>query len=183
MKTRRRKTNLGILLLFTLVVGVVIYCVIDETRYNSRKDAAKERAKAFITNLASVCTWPKNMPDVDPVELERNPDKYLPYLDAGLEKVKPYIFESKELENELKNYGLSFIRDYLVIDEKPSEVTFNSEFSKIIIKKDTAIIKGVVNSKATTPKAKIKEKQIQFELHLEYQNENWVVVDYLVTMW
>ena len=183
MKTRRRKTNIGIVLLFMLVVGVVIYCVIDEARYASRKDAAKGRAKAFITNLAEVCTWPKNMPDTDPVELERNPDKYLSYFDEGLSKVKPYIFESKGLENELKNYGLSFIRDYLVIDEKPSSVTFDSEFSKVIIKKDAAVIKGVINSKVTTPKAKIKEKQIQFELHLEYQNENWVVVDYLVSSW
>ena len=63
------------------------------------------------------------------------------------------------------------------------KVTFDSQFAKVIIKKDTAQIKGVINSKATVSKGVIKEKQINFYLNLEYQNDNWVVVDYMVEQW
>ena len=183
MTKRRRRTNLGIVLLFILVVGVVIFCVIDESKFYSRKDAAREKGKEFIAGLAEVCTWPKDMPDIDALDIERDPEKYLTYFDAGMEKVRPHIYNSKALEKELKNYALSFVRDYLVIGEKPVKVTFDSQFAKVIIKKDTAQIKGVINSKATVSKGVIKEKQINFNLNLEYQNDNWVVVDYMVEQW
>ena len=180
MTKRRRKINLGIVLLFVLVVGVVVYCAVDESKFYSRKDAAKEKGKAFITGLAEVCTWPKNMPGADALDIEREPKKYLPYYDAGLAKVKPHIYNSKKLEEEIKNYAMAFDREYLLIDEKPAQVTFDSQFSKIIIKRDTAQIKGVINSKATVSNGKIKEKDISFVLNLEYQNDTWVVVDFLV---
>lgn len=183
MTKRRRKTNLGIVLLFILVVGVVVFCVIDESKFYSRKDAAKAKGKAFISGLAEVCTWPKNMPDIDALDIERDPNKYLPYFDTGLEKVKPHIYNSKVLEGELKSYALAFDREYLLMDEKPVKVTFDSEFSKIIIKKNTAQIKGVITSKTTISKGSVKEKVFNFMLNLEYQNDTWVVVDYMVEQW
>ena len=180
MTKRRRKINLGIVLLFVLVVGVVVYCAIDESKFYSRKDGAKDKGKVFITGLAEVCTWPNDMPNVDALDRERDPKKYLTYYDAGLAKVKPHIYNSKTLEEEIKTYALAFDREYLLIDEKPAQVTFDSQFSKIIIKRNTAQIKGVINSKVTVSKGKIKEKDFNFELHLEYQNDTWVVVDFIV---
>ena len=94
MTKRRRRTNLGIVLLFILVVGVVIFCVIDESKFYSRKDAAREKGKEFIAGLAELCTWPKNMPDIYALDIERTPEKYLKYFDAGIEKVRPSIYNS-----------------------------------------------------------------------------------------
>ena len=183
MTKRRRKINLGIVLLFVLVVGVVVYCAIDESKFYSRKDAAKEKGKAFIAALAEACTWPKDMPNIDALDLERDPQKYLTYYDAGREKVKPHIFNSKELEEELKVYAMAFDREYILMDEKPVKVTFDSEFSKIIIKRDTAQIKGVITSKTTLSKGSVKEKVFNFMLNLEYQNDTWVVVEYIIDQW
>ena len=180
MTKRRRKVNLGIVLLFVLVVGVVVFCAIDESRFYSRLDTAKDKGKAFITGLAEVCTWPKNMPNVDALDIERDPKKYLVYYDAGLEKVKPHIFNSKTFEEEIKAYALTYDREYLLIDEKPVQVTFEPQFSKVIIKRNTAQIKGIINSKATVSSGKVKEKEFNIMLNLEYQNDTWVVVDFTV---
>jgi len=178
MKSKKMRINKGIVLLFLLVVGVVIFCIIDEAKYNSRKSAAEERARTFITNIAGVFSYPKDMPDVEAIELERNADKYLKYLDAGIEKVRPLIYNSKALEDELKNTGARFMTNYLVEDLKAETVTLEPQITKIIIKKEVAIVTGNITSKTTFSKGKVKDKTMQFRLQLEYCNDNWVVTDF-----
>ena len=171
-----KKTNKGIVLLFILVVGVVIYCLADTAKFASRKQAAYDKAVAFTTDLSALYTWPKDMPQITVIDIEKNEKKYYPYLDAGLAKVKPYIFGSDQLSNELKKDAMNYIKELMLDDLKPEQVTFTPAFTKTQVQKNTATVKGTINIKARLSDGKYKNKSLNCLIMLEYQNDDWVVV-------
>ena len=171
-----KKTNKGIVLLFILVVCVIAYCLADTAKFASRKQAAQDKAAAFATDLAALYTWPKDMPKVTAIDLGKDEKKYYPYMDAGLAKVKPYIFESNQLYNELKAGAMNYMKELMLDDLKPEQVTFTPTFTKTQVQKNTATVKGTINVKARLSDGKYRNKTLDCLIMLEYQNEDWVVV-------
>lgn len=171
-----RKINKGLILLFILVVGVAVYCVLDTMKFASRKQAAYDKAVAFATDLSALYTWPKDMPNVTAIDLEKNEEKYYSYLDAGLEKVKPHIFASNQLGKELKTNAMQYIKDLMLNDVKPVQVTITPAFNKTQVQKNTATVKGNINVNAKLSNGKYKNTTIACTVMLEYQNDEWVVV-------
>ena len=171
-----KKTNKGIVLLFILVVCVIAYCLADTAKFASRKQAAYDKAVAFTTDLSALYTWPKDMPKVTVIDLEKDGEKYYKYLDAGLAKVKPYIYESKQLENELKADAMNYIKELMLDDLKPEQVTFTPAFNKTQVQKNSATVKGTINVKAKLSDGKYRNKTLNCLIMLEYQNDDWVVV-------
>ena len=83
MKNKLRKINKGIVLLFLLVVMVGTIGFIDTVKFSARKEDARQKAESFVTELSAFYVWPKDMPNVDVVEFEKNEKKYLPYFDSA----------------------------------------------------------------------------------------------------
>ncbi|MBE7069507.1 MAG: hypothetical protein E7386_03285 [Ruminococcaceae bacterium] len=179
MKRFWRKINKGIILLFILVVVAAVWSSVDTARYNSRWESAEAEATAFAADLAEVCKWPKDMPKITSADLERKNDKYMPYLDAGLAKVKPHLFSSKALDKEIKEFAMRYISSFFIDEIKPEQVTFTPQFSKIRVQKDTASAKGVISSKTTTSTGKIINRSFECEIRMEYVNDKWTVVEFL----
>ena len=179
MKRYLRKINKGIVLLFILVLVAAVWSSVDTARYNSRWKSAEDEAAAFAADLAEVCEWPKDMPNITPIDLERKNDKYMPYLDAGLAKVKPHLYGSKALDEEIKRFGMRYISSFFIDEIKPAQVTFTPQFSKISIQKDTAKAKGVISTKTTTSTGKIINRSFDCEIRMEYVNDKWTVVEFL----
>ena len=161
-----------------LVVTVISISIVDTLKYAARKEAAGNRASAFVTDLASLYTWPKNMPDIDAVEFEKNAKKYYQYFDAGYDKVKPYVYDSSVIKEELRTKAMNSIRTFLLNDVKPEQVTFTTEISSISVNKDTALIEGTVTSKTTVKGGKTFNRSSNFRVSMEYRNEEWIVVGF-----
>ena len=169
---------MGLILLLLLVLAAVCWSTVDEIKYNSRRESAMDKANSFATDLADAFNWPADMPNIDATEIERNPEKYLPYLDKGVAKVRPYIYNNKQIEKEIEAVGLEFIRTFLVIGEKPTNVTFKPNITKLIVRKETAVAKCTIATKSNISKGKTKDKPIVCEIDMEYVNNEWVVVNF-----
>ena len=180
MKRYLRKINKGIVLLFILVLVVAVWSSVDTARYNSRRQLAIDEATAFATDLAEVGTWPKDMPKISSVELERDSRKYMKYLDTGLAKVKPHLYESNLLYEEIKSFGMQYISSFYIEDIKPVQVSFTPQFTKTTIQKETARIICNISSKTTTSSGTIKNKNFECEIDMEFVNGKWVVVEFIL---
>ena len=180
MKNKLRRVNKGIVLLLLLVITVVTISIIDTAKYAARKDQAMQKADVFVTELAHLYTWPKDMPDVDAAEFEKKSDKYISYFDEGYSKVKPHVYDSKFLKKELTERAMSSVRSFLLDDVKPKQVTFTPQFNKPRLNKETAEIKGTVTSKTVDKSGKTFNRSSEFILHMEYINEEWVVVEFML---
>ncbi|MBO4578710.1 MAG: hypothetical protein J5715_01025 [Clostridiales bacterium] len=173
----RKKINWGIVLFFFLVVLVAGICVFDMISYSSRKKTAEDRAKPFVTQLAALYTWPKDLPVPDPSEYERNAEKYLSSFDPAYEKVRPYLFESNVLKEEIKTDAASFMRDYLYDGAVPEQVSFTPVFDKILISKGTARIELKISSKIKLSDGKTEDRMIPCRIMMEEADGEWIVTD------
>ena len=180
MKHKLRRINKGLVLLLILAVTVLVICFVDTAKYAARKDTAMQKAGAFITDLANLYVWPKDMPDIDAAEFEKNADKYKSYFDAGYSSVKPHVYDSKTLKQELTERAMNSVRSFLLSDVRPKQVTFTSQFNKPKLNKETAEITGTVTSKTIDRNGKTYSRSSEFILHMEYVNEEWVVVGFII---
>jgi hypothetical protein len=180
MKHKILRVNKGIVLLLVLIIVIVTISILDTAKYAARKDLAMQKAETFVTELAGLYTWPKDMPDVDAAEFEKKADKYISYFDEGYSKVKPHVYDSKFLKKELTERAMSSVRSFLLDDVKPKQVTFTPEFKKPKLNKETAEIRGTVTSKTIDKNGKTFNRSSDFILHMEYINEEWVVVEFLL---
>ena len=180
MKNKLRKINKGIVLLFLLVVTVGTIGFIDTVKFSARKEDARQKAESFVTELSAFYVWPKDMPNVDVVEFEKNEKKYLPFFDSAYAKVKPHVYDSKVLKEELRESAVDTVRRMLVNEIKPDKATLTPQFEKTLINKDTATVKGSVTLKASGTGGKTYNRSCNCQVHLEYYNEQWVVVGMLL---
>lgn len=174
-----RKINRGIVLLFILVIIAVVVCIVNTSRYSSRKQAAEDKATAFVAELAALYEWPADMPDVDADMFDRKEKLYSSYLDAGINKVKPHIFDSPMLREELKDDAGFWFKSYLFDKVKPKQVTFAPNVTKVKLRKERATVQALVSAKIVTSEGKIKNRSFQCEISLEYYKGDWVVVRFL----
>ena len=178
MKHKLRRINKGLVLLLILAVTVLVICFIDTAKYAARKDQAMQKAGVFITDLADLYVWPKDMPDIDAAEFEKDSDKYKTYFDAGYSAVKPHVYDSKTLKEELTERAMGSVRSFLLNDVRPKQVTFTPQFNKQIFNKQTAEIRGTVTSKTNDRSGKTYSRTSEFTLHMEFVNGEWVVVGF-----
>jgi len=176
MKRKILNVNKGIVLLLVLVVTAIAISIADMTKTATLKATARDRANKFITELATLYTWPKDMPNIDAIEFEKNEKKYYSYFDAGYEKVKPYVYDSSVIKEELRGMGMNSIRTFLINDVKPEQVTFSAEITGVDLNKGTAQVRGTVTSKTTAKGGKTYNRSAEFILNMEYQNDEWIVV-------
>jgi len=180
MKHKLRKINKGLVLLLILALTVLVICFIDTAKYAARKDRAMQKAETFVSELAHLYEWPKNMPDVDAAEFEKNETKYVSYFDDGYASVKPHVYDSKTLKDELTECAMNSVRSFLLNDVKPRQVTFTAQFKKPKLHKETAEIEGTVTSKTIDKSGKTYSRSGEFILQMEYVNEEWVVVGFII---
>lgn len=180
MKHKLRRINKGLILLLILAVTVAVICITDTAKYVARKDRAMQKAELFITDLANLYVWPKDMPDIDAAEFEKNDEKYKTYFDAGYSAVKPYVYGSKILKEELTERAMNSVRTFLLSEVRPKQVTFTPQFKKPKLNKETAEISGTVTSKTIDKSGKTYSRSSEFTLHMEYVNEEWVVVGFII---
>lgn len=178
MKNKLIKINKGIVLLLILAVTVFVICFVDTAKYAARKDQAMQKAGAFITDLADLYVWPKDMPDIDAAEFEKNAEKYRTFFDAGYSSVKPHVYDSKTIKQELTECAMSSVRSFLLNDVRPKQVTFTPQFNKQIFNKQTAEVRGTVTSKTIDRSGKTYSRSSEFTLHMEFVNDEWVVVGF-----
>ena len=178
MKNKLRKINKGIVLLFLLAVTVGIISFIDTVRFSARREAARNKAESFVTSLSDYYIWPKDMPDIDMVEFDKNEKKYYPYFDSAYEKVKPHIYDSEVLKKELLQPAFTTLWTMLLNEMKPDKATLTPVFEKILINKDTATAKGSVTLKASAPGGKTYNRSCNCEVYLEYHDDQWIVVGF-----
>ena len=119
MKHKILNVNKGIVLLLLLVVTAISISIFDMLKNVTLKESARSTASTFVTEIASLYTWPKDMPDIDAIEFEKNEKKYYSYFDAGYEKVKPYVYDSSVIKEELRAYAMRSVRSFLLNDVKP----------------------------------------------------------------
>lgn len=178
MKNKLRRINKGIILLLVLIIITGTISVVDTLKYAARKESAMALSNTFVTDLASLYTWPKNMPDIDAIEFEKNEKKYYSYFDDAYNKIKPYVFDSSVLKEELRSFAMQSIRENLVNEIKPEHVTFTPKIESVTVDKLTASIAGSVSIKITAKGGKIINKTTGFRIHMEYKNEAWVIVGF-----
>jgi len=178
MKNKLRRVNKGIVLLLVLIIITGVISIVDTIKYAARKESAIALSNTFVTDLASLYAWPKNMPDVDAIEFEKNEKKYYSYFDDAYNKVKPYVYDSNVLKEELRSYAMQSIRENLVNEIKPEQVTFTPKIESITVDKLTAVVTGSVSIKTTAKGGKILNKTTGFKLHMEFVNEEWVIVGF-----
>ena len=178
MKHKILNVNKGIVLLLLLVVTAISISIFDMLKNVTLKESARSTANTFVTEIASLYTWPKDMPDIDAIEFEKNEKKYYSYFDAGYEKVKPYVYDSSVIKEELRAYAMRSVRSFLLTDVKPEQVTFTPEITRVEISKGTATVTGSITSKTTTKGGKTFNRSTDFNLHMEYRNEEWIVVGF-----
>ena len=70
------------------------------------------------------------------------------------------------------------VRSFLINDIKPESVTFTPSISKTVLNKETAEIRGVISSKTIGKGGKTYNNSVDFALHMEYMNGEWVVVGF-----
>ena len=173
----RKKINWGIVLFFLLAVLVAGICIADMVTYSSRKQSAEDRAKLFVTELSAVFTWPDELPVTDQVEFDRNVEKYLASLDPKCEKLKPYLFDSNAVKDEIKAYARTFMIDFLYDGVAPKQVSFTPVFNKTLISKGMARIDLNVSSRIKLSDGKTTDRVIPASIMMEEYNGEWVVVD------
>ena len=178
MKRKILNVNKGIVLLLLLVVTAISISIVDMIKNAALKESARSQANTFITEIASLYTWPKDMPDIDAIEFEKNEKKYYSYFDAGYEKVKPYVYDSSVIKDELRTFAMKSVRSFLLNDVKPEQVTFTPDITKVDLNKGTATVTGSITSKTTTKGGKTFNRSTDFNLHMEYRNDEWIVVGF-----
>ena len=176
MKINIRKINRGIVLFFILVLGVSVYCGIEISKQGVRTSEANDLVTDFCNELGSFYVWPSDMPDADIDELYDNKEKYLPHLEKGFEKIKPYLYDNAALYRELKEGAVYFLSQNISNGRKPVDVSFEFTHRDMTVTRDTAEGNLGFDVKIRTDDNKNLSLNYSGDVWLEYVDDRWVIV-------